>query len=126
MSDVMRCGFPSAVECDEAVTRARDARLAAYRGSQALMHMTDAALQERLTGFPLPDPERANEGWWRVGTIVDQIEDKEYDVWYQPPVPRRLAVSERVRPTVEEKSPPAFVPDGLQALYRSRWEGNRS
>lgn len=120
MSSVALCDPPSTVECHEAVTRALVARIEAYRGSIPNTRMTDAALQERVTGLPLPGPERANDGWWRVGCIVDDIADTTYDVWYQPPVPPRLAVSEQQRPVFVEPEPPVMT-GGLEALYRDRW-----
>lgn len=117
---------PAVTECQAAMKRALEVRFQAHRSAEACLHFTDAAILERLTGLPLPEPLRGRDAWWRVGSIVDQIADKAFDVWYRPPVPRRLALTERRPATRVEPKPPAVVPDGIQALYRSRWEQERN
>ena len=107
----------SGTDCALAVSRATAARRRRIHEDPAYAGFTKAAITERIVGFtgqPIP----GQDGWWRVGWIVDDIAEAELDVWFQPSA-RRIGVSERERPSVANPAPSEdpIIFDG----ERKRW-----
>ena len=109
---------PSVDDCTLAVVKAVAARRARHRVDPVHEALTASAIAERVTGIPLP-PRSGRDGWWLVGRVLDDLDDAEFSVWFQPN-PKRIGLSQRHRPTVIAPTPPTDIPyyyDGL----RRKW-----
>ena len=94
-------------------------RVAGYRGDERYDRYTLAALKERVVAVPsLPRSRR--DGWWAIGTILDDLAGLEWRVWMHPRdrtlrmAPHRIPEPEIPAPT---RRPDGRYYDGA----RRRW-----
>lgn len=101
---------PDAGTCSRAVARAAHARRQRARNDPRHIHLTPAALEERIVGIAAL-PRRGKDGWWLVGHVLDSLDDAdgEFDVWYLPAErgAPRLGISSRPAPPPVEPPRPA-------------------
>ncbi len=102
-----------------AMGRAVAYRVAGYRGDERYDRYTLAALKERVVAVPCqPRPRR--DGWWAIGTILDDLAGLEWRVWMHPQdrtvrmAPHRIPELEIPTPT---RRPDGRYYDGA----RRRW-----
>ena len=103
---------PSTEECTDAMTRALWSRIRTQQREHP--SFTRSSLLERITAVPVR-PEPADDGWWRLGVIFDDLEGQEFNVWYRP---RGLALSVRRQPEVKDAGAPTLVPPEEAATFR--------
>ena len=110
--------YPTLDESAIAVVKAVAARRARHRADPTHSGLTTAAIAERVTGITLP-PRAGRDGWWLVGRVLDELEDAEFSVWFDPQR-RRIGLSRRERPVTSLPAPQPDRPyyyDGL----RRKW-----
>ena len=109
---------PSTEECTDAMTRALRSRIKLQQREHP--GFTHSALLERITAVPVR-PEPADDGWWRLGVIFDDLEGQEFNVWYRP---RGLTMSLRRPPEFKTPEPPRMVPPEEAVTFRG-WRASR-
>jgi hypothetical protein len=99
--------------------RAVAVRVAGYRGDERYDHYTLAALQEQVVGMPgRPLPRR--NGWWAIGTILDDLAGLEWRVWMHPRR-RTLRMAPHRLPEPEIPTPTRRPDDRYYDGARRRW-----
>lgn len=109
---------PPAELCAEVVAKVVASLRLKRREDPANAHMTNSAIAERISGLTVP-PRPAQDRWWLVGRVLDEIDDVEFSVWFIPET-RRIGYTRRLQPTVVAPVTSLNMPyyyDGL----RKRW-----
>ncbi len=109
---------PSSADAAAAVVRAVAYRRRLARADPAHLHLTDAAIEERIVGLTA-HARPLRDGWWLTGRVLDGVADAEFLVWLEPASGRVRAARRRPLP---EATPPRPRPDGrYYDGTRRRW-----